>query len=223
MGASRNAMKIVCISDTHQRFPVVPDGDVLVHAGDWTWEGEARAVRQFYDWILSLPHKHKVIITGNHDIGIEDNTAPKPPKEIHYLENSGVVIDGVKFYGSPITPTFGNWAFMRDRGDEITKYWNMIPNDTDVLITHGPPQGILDKTPARWGSINAGCYDLLQAVKRVKPKLMVFGHIHHGYGVLEQDGTTFVNASICDEEYDAVNQPVCFELTRPKNHKEGKK
>lgn len=212
-------MKLVLISDTHQRFPVLPEGDVLVHAGDWTWEGDARAVKEFYRWLLSQPHKCKVIIAGNHDLGLENGDAPKPPisRGLHYLENSGVEIEGFKFWGSPLTPQFGNWAFMRERGDEIAKYWNMIPSDTDVLITHGPPLGILDKTPPRWGSINAGCYDLMSAVNRVAPKLHVFGHIHHGYGVIEQNGTTFVNASICDEQYDDVNEPVVFDLLRSKS------
>ena len=124
----------------------------------------------------------------------------------HYLDDSGCEIEGIRFWGSPITPEFCNWAFMREPRD-IGRHWDAIPDDTDVLITHGPPHGILDQCPD-----SVGCEQLLEAVKRVGPKVHAFGHIHEGHGILEKDGTTFVNASIMDGRYRPVNAPIGVEV-----------
>lgn len=201
-------MKIVCISDTHtfHRDLDVPDGDVLIHSGDVSFNGEPYAYKDFDKWLGELPHKKKIIIAGNHDFNFYEfpwlNGIP--------LNNSGIRFDGVSFYGSPITPTFSDWAFMADPGDPIKEYWDKIPKNTDVLIVHGPPLGILDETDRHQ---NVGCYDLLQAVKKIKPKLNVFGHIHQSYGKFEADGTIFVNASSCNEQYDPVNAPIVVEIS----------
>lgn len=200
-------MKIVCISDTHtfQCQLDVPDGDVLIHSGDISFNGEPHVYKDFDKWLGKLPHKRKIIIAGNHDF----NFYEFPWLSGIPLNNSGIRFDGISFYGSPITPTFFDWAFMADRGEQIKRYWDQIPLSTDVLITHGPPCGILDQTPRDQA---VGCYDLLQAVKKIKPKLHVFGHIHHSYGKLEEDGTIFVNASSCNEKYKPVNQPIVVEI-----------
>lgn len=199
-------MKVVCISDTHEqhRNLEIPEGDLLIHSGDITFSGEAHVVKDFMEWFKDQPHKHKIFIAGNHDDFFETRSVNHGIE----LRDSGISIEGLNVWGSPMTPTFGVWAFMANRGLAIKAYWDKIPPDTDILITHGPPFGIQDLTPPRWGSRNAGCEELLKAVQRIKPKLHVFGHIHHGYGVTTKDGTIFVNASTCTEEYKATNKPI---------------
>jgi hypothetical protein len=137
----------------------------------------------------------------------------KPPnrwlKNAIYLQDSGVDIDGIKFWGSPWQPEFYNWAFNLPRGPELARVWAQIPNDTDVLITHGPPYGVLDEI---YHGKRVGCQDLSDALERVKPKVHVFGHIHEGYGVLEQNGTTYVNASLCNQYYQLVHSPIVIDV-----------
>jgi Icc-related predicted phosphoesterase len=116
----------------------------------------------------------------------------------HYLQDQSVIIEGLKFYGSPWQPTFHNWAFNKDRGEKIKTEWDKIPSDTDVLITHGPPFGILDKTV---DNEKVGCEELLLAVNRIKPKIHIFGHIHENYGEIKLNGTHFINPSSCDYNY----------------------
>lgn len=203
-------MRVVCISDTHElhRKITVPDGDLLIHAGDITWTGAPRAVNDFVDWFINQPHKHKIFIAGNHDFYFQ--TARGFNFTDFYLENQATKIEGLKVWGSPITPTFEDWAFMKDRGDMINAVWKKIPMDTDILITHGPPYGILDMIDGK----SVGCYDLLvHSSLRVAPKLHVFGHIHGGYGIRKEENTTYVNASICDEDYKPVNAPIVVDLS----------
>ena len=126
------------------------------------------------------------------------------------MNDSGITIDGIKIWGSPIQPEFFNWAFNRKRGAEIDKHWQLIPDDTDILVTHGPPFGYLDET-ARMERV--GCVDLLKRIDEIKPKVHVFGHIHEGYGTAINDrDTLFINASVLDEHYRLVNEPICFEI-----------
>ena len=220
-------MRVVCISDTHEqhRKLKIPDGDLLIHAGDITYNGDGPAIKDFLDWFKAQPHRNKIFVAGNHDFWFEcdnpDQLGKNNPdgEDFTYLHDEAFIlpVDSksnkyLKVWGSPFTPTFGSWAFMKDRGDEIAKVWNKIPYDTDILITHGPPAGILDETPPKWGSKHAGCWDLMAKVKLIKPKLHVFGHIHHGYGKTEKHGTIFVNASSCDENYDAVNPAIVVDL-----------
>jgi len=190
------AMRIVCVSDTHAKhhLTVVPDGDVLVHGGDITRRGQLEDVEDFDRWLGTLPHKHKIVICGNHDFCFQEKPAEARARITHaiYLEDSGCEIDGVTFYGSPWQPWFGGWAFNLARGEELANVWAKIPDRVDVLITHGPPQGILDRTNR---DEFAGCRDLFHRVFEVKPKLHVFGHIHEAAGRSEIDGITFVNAS----------------------------
>lgn len=200
-------MRVCCISDSHEqhRNIKIPDADLLIHAGDISYSGEPHVIYDFIDWFESQPHKHKAFLAGNHDFFLEDVV----PVNRSYLYNSGMVVEGLNIWGSPITPTFGHWAFMKNRGMEIKEIWDLIPENTDILITHGPPMGILDVTPR---GVLAGCEELRAAVDRVKPRLSVFGHIHAGYGMVEKNGTIFVNASSCNEDYDAVNEPIVIDL-----------
>ncbi|WP_028521930.1 metallophosphatase domain-containing protein [Runella limosa] len=191
-------MKIVCISDTHNlhRATAVPDGDILIHAGDITVAGDAREVADFNTWLGTLPHKHKVVVAGNHDFCFENS--PQKTKALltnaHYLQDSGVEIEGLFIWGSPVSPHYHDWAFNRKRGSEIRRHWKLIPPHTDLLITHCPPFGILDTSDR--GS-HEGCRDLLDVLQqRVRPRLHVFGHIHEAHGYTTIGTTQYVNASI---------------------------
>jgi hypothetical protein len=136
--------------------------------------------------------------------------------KIIYLQDSSAVIDGLKIYGSPWQPRFFDWAFNLDRGAEMAEKWRMIPTDIDILITHGPPNGILDAVPRVWGTEFTGCEELRKRVATIASigqlKLHVFGHIHCGYGNVEKFGVQFVNASTCDEDYDPTQPPIVIEI-----------
>jgi predicted phosphodiesterase len=205
-------VKIVIISDTHEKEEQVkvPFGDILLHCGDFTFVGDLHKVSAFNRWLGTLPHPHKVIIAGNHDITFEEHPKLARPLITNaiYLEDSGTELFGIKIYGSPVQPEFCDWAFNRRRGGQISKYWDAIPNDTDVLITHGPPFKILDLTP---NIEKVGCQDLLRRVQVVKPVIHCFGHIHLSYGTKKVGDTLFVNASICDEQYKPTNKPIEIE------------
>ena len=125
---------------------------------------------------------------------------------ITYLEGDSVTIRGLKIWGGPWTPRFFDWAFNVDRGERIKRYWDLIPDNTDVVVTHGPPAGILDVGSVRFGSESAGCEELALAIKRVRPQLHVFGHFHTSYGVVVKNGIMYVNASVVNEEYKLANK-----------------
>jgi Icc-related predicted phosphoesterase len=210
-------MKIVCISDTHNCNEKinVPDGDILIHAGDATTVGNFEQIQEFGTWFGSLPHKHKIFIAGNHDWLFETNNSfarTLLSSNITYLQDSAVEIEGFKIYGSPWQPRFFDWAFNLNRGAELAEKWKLIPNDTDILITHGPPNGILDEVERQYWTENTGCEELRKRVEIVKPKLHVFGHIHCGYGEKEEFGVKFVNASTCDERYQPTQLPIVVEI-----------
>jgi Icc-related predicted phosphoesterase len=189
-------MKIVCISDTHARHELtaVPEGDILVHAGDITRHGDLTDVESFDRWLGTLPHKHKVVICGNHDFCFQNQPEEARARITNavYLEDSACQIEGLTLYGSPWQPWYGGWAFNLPRGEALAEKWAMIPKGVDVLITHGPPEGILDLTNR---GDAAGCRDLLLCVYELEPQLHVFGHIHEAAGQITIRGTTFVNAS----------------------------
>lgn len=197
-------MKLVLISDTHCYKMPLPDGDILIHAGDLTSGGTIRECQRELDWLNSQPYKYVVIVAGNHDFAFEEAKPALKLGRIIYLENDGVEINGIKIYGSPVQPRFMNWAFNVDRGEAIRKYWNRIPNNVDVLVTHGPPAGILDQ--ALFGSEHLGCEELALAVERVKPRIHMFGHIHGGRGYKKFNGTEFFNCSMVDESYRRVHE-----------------
>src|SRR6266545_2807137 len=187
---------IVCVSDTHGRHAdtVVPAGDVFVHAGDLTRHGLLEEVAEFDAWLASLPHRHKVVVCGNHDWCFQraPDEARRRLRHAVYLQDEAVAIEGLRFYGSPWQPWFLDWAFNLARGPDLAAKWALIPDDTDVLVTHGPPVGILDLTKR---GDRTGCVDLLERVRIVRPKLHVFGHIHEAAGVARFGATLFVNAS----------------------------
>lgn len=207
-------MRIVCISDTHSRHDQVdiPSGDVLIHAGDATMNGSIDEIVKFNRWLGRLPHPHKVLIAGNHDWLFEREPALAESliTNAHYLRDDSVTVGGIKFYGSPWQPRVMHWAFNLSRGAELREKWNLIPGDIDVLVTHGPPHGLLDRVPCGPAGAyeSVGCEELSLAIGRVRPKLHVFGHIHEGYGVTKSSMTTFVNACICDAAYRPSNHPV---------------
>lgn len=207
-------MRLVCVSDTHGYHDAmhVPDGDVLIHAGDLTKRGTLEEVRAAGEWLTKLPHKHKLVVAGNHDFLFERDPAAARALFTHatYLEDEAVEIDGVRFYGSPYTPEFFNWAFMLPRGEALRAKWARIPNDVDVLVTHGPPNKVLDRTVH---GDHAGCEELAERVAELKPKLHVFGHIHEGYGIRDDVPTRYMNASICTFDYRPKNAPMIFELS----------
>lgn len=231
-------MRIVCISDTHnlhvyQRGSLaVPEGDVLVHCGDATMRGTYEEVALFATWFAAFPHKHKIFVPGNHDWIFEERLK-EYGEHAHWdidwadcLIDNGVTIDGVKFWGSPWQPEFCNWAFNLPRGPELKKHWDLIPADTDVLITHSPPLGILDgirrqewkydkkldRVEPTWITEHVGCADMWQAVRRVKPQLHAFGHIHVGYGQVFLDGTHYVNCAVANEKYMLAHPPIVVDL-----------
>ena len=206
-------MRIVCLSDTHNLHDRirVPEGDLLLHAGDATNRGTEKEVSLFADWLAGLPHRHKVVVAGNHDFLFERQPV-LARAHIHgavYLEDEAVEIEGLRIWGSPWQPEFLDWAFNLPRGAPLREKWDRIPQATDVLVTHGPPYGVLDRVDE---GRQEGCAELLKAVGRVRPRLHLFGHIHEAYGLEVRDGTTFVNASICDRACRPVNPPVVVDL-----------
>lgn len=190
-------IRVVCLSDTHNQLNRidVPAGDLLIHAGDFTNEGSLDEFIDFVQCLNQLPHKYKVIVPGNHDI-IKDDFY----REVFFdypncivLTNAGTRIFNYNIYGCPALP-----------GD---KY--LIPNNTDILVTHMPPYGILDLTVH---GTNEGSYDLLKQVNSVKPRIHIFGHIHESYGIEQNTSTTFINAANCNLFHEPKQKPIIIDL-----------
>lgn len=196
----------------HDRI-TLPDGDVLVHAGDFCGRGTVKQARAFATWLADQPHRHKVVIAGNHDRCHEAD--PELGETLfvtrgcHYLFDSGVTLEQLRFYGSPWQPWFLDWAFNLPRGEALRDKWARIPQGTHVLLTHGPPMGVLDEVV---GGEQVGCEELLPALDRVAPHLHVFGHIHEGYGSQRRNRTLHVNASICTVGYEPLNAPIVVDV-----------
>lgn len=231
-------MKIVSISDTHtlHKGVTIPECDVLIHSGDISTRGYKQEIINFLEWFSVQPSIHKILISGNHDFFFDSQwkafhstdsqgnrhekivTSDQEIKDllalypnIIYLNDSGVTIDGVNFWGSPVQPWFHDWAFNRQRGEELKKHWDLIPDNTNVLITHGPPFGYGDYVLQTGQKV--GCDELLKKIRTLKElKLNQFGHIHQGYGVYEDGGVKFINASILNEDYRIANKPIITEL-----------
>ena len=209
-------LSICIISDTHnkhKRLGRLPDADVIIHCGDFTSVGQSHEIVDFMKWFSMLPQKYKIIIAGNHDWLFERNrlmALEKVPKNIIYLEDSGVEIEGLNFYGSPVQPIFCNWAFNRPE-EKLAEHWKAIPDDTDVLITHTPPYSIMDFSI--YDKISTGSPSLYwEVMNRIKPLAHMMGHIHSGYGIKVIENTTFINASNLDENYMCVNPPILIEI-----------
>ncbi len=202
--------KLVIISDTHtfHNKTKLPKGDILIHAGDAEIRNDMELMF-FVNWLGTLNFKHIIWIGGNHDFYLEklfkEGKDPKMPYNIHYLINTGITIEGIKFWGSPFSSQFGNWAFM-EHLTELELIWNLIPSDTDIVITHSPAFGILDQVQPSFMSV--GCPALRDKLKEVKPKYHVCGHIHEAFGIYQDEHTTYINASVLDEYYKMVNEPV---------------
>lgn len=208
-------MKFVAISDTHCRHKSLklPKGDAIIHAGDLTYKGERTEVLDFLDWFARLNYTYKIFIAGNHDFYFEKKSPAilqtVIPPQVIYLNDSGVTINNINIWGSPVTPWFYNWAFNRARGADINRHWKLIPPQTDILITHGPAYGILDQII---NGNNTGDKDLRKRIEEIKPKVHICGHIHEAYGSTKLGGTRFINATVLNESYELVNPPVVFEL-----------
>jgi Icc-related predicted phosphoesterase len=199
-------MRIVALADTHlfHRDLRVPDGDVLIHAGDFCRQGDLAEVALAMKWFGDLPHERKILVAGNHDRAFQtDATAARAlvPPGVAYLQDEAVTIDGVHFYGSPWTPTFMDWAFLADPGAELAAIWAQIPADVDVLVTHGPPFGHGDSssTEGRYGD-----KDLLARIRQLQPPLHLFGHIHEGGGATHEGKTACVNVTAWECERSAT-------------------
>lgn len=217
-GDLKSGMRLVILSDTHGLhgfIDAVPDGDILIHAGDMTARGTLEDLEEFLGWFAALPHQNKLLVAGNHDWMFERQPTLAEgmvPAEITYLRDAGVSIRGIKFWGSPWQPWFYDWAFNLQRGAEIASKWALIPDDVQVLITHGPPHGILDEVVSPRGK-HQGCEALRERIVSLPAlRLHTFGHIHEAYGTFSEGGRRFVNASICDYLYAPVNAPVVVDL-----------
>jgi Icc-related predicted phosphoesterase len=225
--------KIVAISDTHGKHDHItkdlPEADIIIHAGDCTNVGQPNELLDFLNWYSNLPYKHKIFIAGNHDFCFEqlhpmfsgvgekeyiDISKEFKDKGVIYLMDKMVEVEGLKIYGSPWQPRFYDWAFNVDRGEAIAKKWEKIPEGLDVLITHGPPYGILDYT---YTSNRVGCEELYKKIMQVRPKISIFGHIHYGYGYKEYDGMSFFNAASLGENYEYENKPILIILDDENN------
>lgn len=203
-------MRLVIISDTHTEQIPVPDGDVLIHCGDHTYQGRYEESVRALSWFNNHPHKHKIMIAGNHELGWRDEGSRKEllhafAPDCIYLHHESTTINGVKFFGSPYQPEFFDWAFQFPRGEPLKRIWSEIPDDTDILITHGPPYMIGDSDS------HFGDEDLLTRVLEVKPKVHCYGHAHGGYGVREFHGIKFVNAAILNDNYVVRNEPIIID------------
>jgi len=223
--AKRKKMKLTFISDTHTKHNQItsslPGGDVIIHAGDVSSMGYKHELQQFLKWFNGLDnYTHKIFVAGNHDWGFQDS--PEMCKElldfynkVTYLQDDLEVIGedyntAVKIWGSPWQPEFYNWAFNLPRmGEELKEKWDMIPLNTDILVTHGPPWGHLDTVVGN--PTNLGCELLTEQVNVVKPKIHVFGHIHSGYGYKFDGNTHYFNAAVLGEKYTFENKPMTVE------------
>jgi Icc-related predicted phosphoesterase len=213
--------RLTFLSDTHTKHDklngFLPGGDILLHSGDLTSRGYITEIENFMKWYNNINNYNtKVFIAGNHDFGFQDDNQKLRGlltgyKTIDYLEDELMMVgedydNMIKIWGSPWQPEFHNWAFNLPRGEKIKEKWDMIPTNTDILITHGPPFGKLDYVP--YDNINVGCEDLLTRIQELKPKIHVFGHIHEGYGYVFDGTTHYINAAVLNGRYEFRNKPL---------------
>ena len=241
----KRTFKCTVISDTHcahRDIEPLKGGDFLFHAGDLSYFGQPGEIEDFMDWFSQQPYRHKVFIAGNHDFGFEPIGEGRLCNEkgifyfrgrelkkglekyyrdmayfrgIHYLNKEAIELDGVKIYGIPDQPEFCGWAFNYYNNVVAEDIFSRIPEDTNVLLTHGPAFGILDSpsvTSLIGGDDRLGCKILLEHVQRVKPKFHLFGHIHESHGKKKVGDTTHINAAFCSIPYSIHNKPINFTL-----------
>jgi Icc-related predicted phosphoesterase len=209
-------MKMVNFSDTHSKHSGIdiPDGDILVITGDVIGHDDHAywQLKDFSDFVSFLPHKYKLFVPGNHDstFSLYPESARAMLSYCKVLINEGCTIEGINFWGTPIQPFFNDWYFNEKSEEKRYEYFKMIPEDCNVLLTHCPPFGILDKG---FKGEHAGDKMLLKRIKELKNlKYVVFGHLHNSYGTQEIDGIKFVNCSLLNEKYQLVNKPVVIEI-----------
>lgn len=210
-------MKIIAISDTHTRHReiMIPDCDILIHAGDYTSNGRIEETSSFLTWFAAQPAEFKVFISGNHDSLSFNNSSlfkalVKEHANLFYLEDSGIEIKGLKIWGTPWTPTFGMWSYMVDPySPRMQKYRDMIPEDLDILVSHGPPHSVCSTTQ---DGKEAGCIQLKFAIEKVQPKHVICGHIHEAHGTGVIGGSKVHNVASLDARYTYTHKPVEIKL-----------
>lgn len=210
--------RICCVSDMHGNLPNVPECDILLIGGDIVpthfHEPEFSALwmkTNLAPWLDELSERMEVVaVAGNHDFVFQHQPDIIPELSWSYLEDSGDEVKGLKIWGSPWQPRFYDWAFNLDE-PELMEKWALIPEGTDILLLHGPPNGYGDFSP--YGKVHTGSPSLTEKIREIKPKLAVAGHIHSGYGRYNIDDTIFVNASLVDERYKPVNKLIVVELS----------
>jgi Icc-related predicted phosphoesterase len=216
------SVRFVCISDTHghHRDLDLPEGDVLLHAGDMTQKGLRSEIQDFNSWLGDISHifKHIVVIGGNHDLSLEADLAQGNQEPLLtnciLLNHESVLVQGVQIFGSPLEPRIGRKyiAFVRDAA-QLEDDWNDVPLNTDIILSHAPPYGHGDRM---WGLKHAGCTSLLHACERVKPRAVVFGHIHAGYGVTNMNAGTTVCINAASMKLsrfaNGLNAPIVFDI-----------
>lgn len=215
-------MKLCFISDIHLERPNIPECDILCVTGDLTFRGtknELESVAAYFRKLLKKDIVKKIVfIAGNHDLTFETKREWAESffkmDNVIYLQDNSIELDGLIIYGSPWQPEFCDWGFNLPRGEKLTEKWALIHDKVDILLTHGPPFGILDVVTKTWERV--GCSDLMNRVDKVKPLIHAFGHIHCGYGVRQINDTLFINSSICDELYKPTNLPIIVELDNKK-------
>lgn len=207
-------MKCTAISDLHGFFPEsLPGGDLLIVAGDLTGSDTEDEHREFQDWLWEQEYKKKIYIAGNHDTLLTKDYF-KLELEFDYLCDSGIEYKGLKIYGSPWSLRFPGMnpkcmAFTVDTEVELLAKWAEIPADTDILVTHCPPWGILDKCD---NGLRVGSPSLRNRVDMIRPRYHIFGHLHESYGIEKHGETTFINCSHVNERYEPVNEPITLEV-----------
>lgn len=211
-------MIIDCISDLHGKYPQLEGGDLLIVAGDLTGIDSFQGYLTLQRWLNEQEYSEKIIIGGNHDTRLQNTLISDDLLyESSYLLDLGKEFEGLKIWGSPWTLKFEGqnphaMAFALDTEEQLSQKWNLIPENIDILVTHSPAYGVLDKVNNRWKSgIRVGSTSLKDRVMKIKPKLHVFGHIHGSYGKIESSlefPTIFVNASHVTEDYEPLNKPI---------------
>ena len=205
------ALRLVLLSDSHamHRCLRVPDGDVLIHAGDFTMFNRRSSVLDFNSWLQDLPHRHKIVVPGNHEFNFNRSKWRDLITGAALLVNEGIEVGGIRIWGSPVTPAdSGAFGGMTER--DRRRIFSAIPEDTDVVITHSPPFGILDRESLE-GEYQ-GCKEIAEAIQRVQPRLHVFGHIHGAYGVEWVGSTVFVNAALASVGYELTKEAITVDF-----------
>ncbi len=201
-------MRLLHLSDTHnlhRQLCNLPAADIIVHSGDMSMAGTGQEIMDFIEWYGALEYKYKIFVAGNHDYSLDGKSQEIIqsflPENCFYLCNSGVEIDCIRFWGVP-------FFLSDDLQGAFPSIMKLIPKDTDILISHRPPLGVLDNS----NNIAFGCPDLLQRVLDVCPCYHLFGHIHDAYGIEKSKYTTFVNAALLDEKYRLLNNPFTLDI-----------